>query len=351
MSQWSSHLQPAAGSASIPLPPGAQNVTLFVEPDDTRKPLLDAINGASSSILLEMYQLTDIHMDPNVAKALIAAASKQVNVQILLFKDAYRSFRPPTPNWDDVMLFLSQGHPSLHVQENAAQLGPYALKHQKFMVIDDAAVFIMTANLSSSALGGNNREYLIRDTDPQDIQALQTLFRADWNGEAVSASLLSTTPNLVVSPINSLALLTTLIRSATTSLYLETEEYNDPTITKALLDAVQKQGVQEVKLILPPLKPASSSSQQAQKSAAALAVLQHGGVAVKTDAHYYMHAKLIIVDNTSAFVGSQNLSTESLTGNREVGIIVSNPAAIQRLSSTFDWDWNSVASPTTGHHT
>jgi len=64
MSQWSSHLQPAAGSASILLPPGAQNVTLFVEPDDNRKPLLDAINGATSSILLEMYQLTDISDGP-----------------------------------------------------------------------------------------------------------------------------------------------------------------------------------------------------------------------------------------------------------------------------------------------
>jgi cardiolipin synthase A/B len=350
MSQWSSHLQPAAGAASIPLPPGAQNVTLFVEPDDNRKPIIDAINGAISSILLEIYELTDIHMDPNVAKTLLDAASKQVKVQILLFKDAYRFFSSPTPNWDDVMLFLSKGLPSLQVQENAAQLGPYGKKHQKFMVIDDSAVFIMTANLSSSALGGNNREYLIRDTDPQDIQALQTLFHADWNGGAVSDSLLSKTPNLVVSPINSLAMLTSLIRSAQTSLYLETEEYNDPTITQALLAAVQKQGVQEVKLILPPVQQASSSSQQAtaQKSASALAALQKGGVSVKSNARYYMHAKLIIVDKTIAFVGSQNLGTQSLTGNREVGIVVSNPDAIHRLCNTFGQDWNSVATPTPG---
>jgi len=33
------------------------------------------------------------------------------------------------------------------------------------------------ANLSSSALGGTNREYLIRDTDPQDIQPYKPLSR------------------------------------------------------------------------------------------------------------------------------------------------------------------------------
>jgi cardiolipin synthase A/B len=53
----------------------------------------------------------------------------------------------------------------------------------------------------------------------------------------------------------------------------------------------------------------------------------------------YMHAKIIVVDNKVAYVGSENISVQSLDQNRELGIIVSDPSVLNTLQTTFQYDW------------
>src|SRR5258708_36941752 len=52
-----------------------------------------------------------------------------------------------------------------------------------------------------------------------------------------------------------------------------------------------------------------------------------------------MHAKIIVVDGKKAFVGSENISAQSLDQNRELGIIVSDANVLSRLQTTFQKDW------------
>jgi phosphatidylserine/phosphatidylglycerophosphate/cardiolipin synthase-like enzyme len=40
-----------------------------------------------------------------------------------------------------------------------------------------------------------------------------------------------------------------------------------------------------------------------------------------------------------AFIGSENLSCVSLGDNRECGILVEEPAILQRIESTYNSDW------------
>ena len=74
---------------------------------------------------------------------------------------------------------------------------------------------------------------------------------------------------------------------------------------------------------------------------AAIGNLQAGtpSITITTLAQYYMHAKLIIIDQRLAFVGSQNLTRVSLNNNREVGIIIKNADSVKTLSTTFMLDW------------
>jgi cardiolipin synthase len=77
-------------------------------------------------------------------------------------------------------------------------------------------------------------------------------------------------------------------------------------------------------------------------SQAALTYLAGCGVAVRTypeDAALYIHAKLIRVDAHTVFIGSQNLSAQSLTYNRELGIITHDPAILAATGSTFHSDF------------
>jgi phosphatidylserine/phosphatidylglycerophosphate/cardiolipin synthase-like enzyme len=48
---------------------------------------------------------------------------------------------------------------------------------------------------------------------------------------------------------------------------------------------------------------------------------------------------MILVDNTVAYVGSVNFSSNSIHNNRETGIIFTNVAATQTISSLFESDW------------
>ncbi|MDR3547708.1 MAG: phospholipase D-like domain-containing protein [Candidatus Pacebacteria bacterium] len=53
----------------------------------------------------------------------------------------------------------------------------------------------------------------------------------------------------------------------------------------------------------------------------------------------YIHAKMVLVDDQEAFIGSQNFSATSLQENRELGVLVTNRSIIAKLIRTFGNDW------------
>lgn len=53
----------------------------------------------------------------------------------------------------------------------------------------------------------------------------------------------------------------------------------------------------------------------------------------------YLHGKIIVIDNKKIWLGSQNLTKNSLENNREVGIILTTaPEIIGRISALFEKD-------------
>jgi phosphatidylserine/phosphatidylglycerophosphate/cardiolipin synthase-like enzyme len=211
----------------------------------------------------------------------------------------------------------------------------FSLTHEKGMIIDGTTAYIMTSNFSRSALGGSsgssgfrNREYGIIDTNQQDVQATAAIFMADWNHSTAQFN----DPNLVVSPINARNDFTTLINSAHSTLLIEAEEMNDSDIEQALANAAQH-GVQ-VEVILP-----GANTSSGDTNSQGIATIKQGDVQVREDQQLYMHAKIIVVDNRVAFVGSENISTQSLDQNRELGILVSDPSVMNKLETTFQNDW------------
>ena len=54
--------------------------SLIIMPDDTAKPILDAINGATKSLRIKMF----IFSDPDVLTAVIAAKKRGLKVRVML---------------------------------------------------------------------------------------------------------------------------------------------------------------------------------------------------------------------------------------------------------------------------
>jgi phosphatidylserine/phosphatidylglycerophosphate/cardiolipin synthase-like enzyme len=87
-----------------------------------------------------------------------------------------------------------------------------------------------------------------------------------------------------------------------------------------------------VEVVLP--APASGGPPASQFGA-----LAQAHVAVRYSGHLYMHAKLMVLDGALAFVGSVNFSATSLDANRELGVLVAEPVALNLLAATFRADW------------
>src|SRR5918911_3982501 len=203
----------------------------------------------------------------------------------------------------------------------------FRLTHEKSMLVDGATAYIMTTNFTRSAFKAN-REFDVVDHDARDVATLRALFSADWNDRPYAPR----DPNLPVSPADARPLLTALIRSARHTLDVYAEELQDTGMERALAAAARHRV--RVRVILP----APSGPDRDAPGVARIRAAGAPGDRLR-GALLYVHAHTIIADGRRAFVGSENLSTASLDHNREVGVIVADPGAIQTLGSTFDRDW------------
>lgn len=299
---------------------GVNGVSVFVEPNAGESPIVDAIDGAKKSVWVEMYILSD----KKVVSALEETANRGIDVRVMLEPHPVGT-SAPTSTMDKLRAAGAQ------VEDSDPA---FALTHEKGMIIDGTTAYIMTSNFSRAALGGygssskysssDNREYDIIDTNSGDVQAVSAIFNADWNRSTAQFN----DPNLVVSPVNSRNDFLAFINSAHHTLIIEAEEMQDSAIEQALVNTAHR-GVQ-IEVILP-----SSGTGNDQ----GIQTIKQGGVQVKEDAQLYMHAKMMVADGHEAFVGSENISAESLDHNRELGILISDASVISTLQQTFQQDW------------
>ena len=304
-----------AAAPRVALGAGVRDVDLIVQPDDGVRMITRPIHHATRSIWLTMYLLTN----RTIIHALEYAHAHGVQVRVIL---------EPHP-------YGMRSNPNRYAYNNlrAADIpvhwaSPrFRLTHEKSMLVDGTTAYIMTTNFTRSAFK-SNREFDVVDRDPRNVATLRALFSADWNDRPYAPR----DPNLPVSPTDARPLLTALIRSARHTLDVYAEELQDTGMERALA-AAARHGVR-VRVILP-------APRGPDHDAPGVALIRAAGAQVHRlrQSYLYVHAKAIISDGRRAFVGSENLSTASLDHNREVGVIVADPDAIQTLESTFDRDW------------
>jgi len=194
------------------------------------------------------------------------------------------------------------------------------------VIIDGKTAWSMTMNLTQSS-PTNNREYLAIDTTPADVTEAEAIFAGDFAGKPPA----SASGPLVVAPINALSSITGLIAQAKSTIDIEAEEMSGYHTGDALKAALGR-GV-KVRVVL-------SDSTQTSSGQAAVAEIKGAGGKLVTVSTPYMHAKTMVVDGTTAYVGSENFSTGSLQYNRELGVVFSIASEVQKISSTISSDFS-----------
>ena len=288
------------------------SVSLVTEPTDGRDQILSAINNAHKEILVEVYLLSD----KDIIFALESADKRGVDVRVMLEEHPVGG--------GSLNNTSSKSLQNAGVQfkwTNSA----YTLTHEKAIVIDNAEVIVLSQNLTASSFT-KNREYDIFDTNKQDVDEVRNMFIADWQRNSFTPPV----SHLLVSPVNARSALTSLISSAHSEVDIEVEDIADEQMVSLLCSKVASV---EIKLLTPTLSQLAGNKKDLDE-------LSQCGVTIETIASPYMHAKLIAVDTAQAYVGSVNLSRQSMDENRELGIILTQQDILQSLESTFQSDWS-----------
>lgn len=307
---------PFAGTQQFHVVPSTP-LTLVTMPDDAASTVLSQISHASKSIDLVIYELSD----PAIEQALIEKHTQGVSIRVLLNGGYYGSH---TMNASAFRTLSDAGVPVKYTPAT------FALTHQKTLVTDASTALIMTFNLVPKYYK-TGRDFGIIDSDASDVSAIERTFDADWNGTKINAQ---TGDSLVWSP-GAKEVLVGMIDSAKQSLLVYNEEMQDSDVVAALERAADRNV--SVSIVMT----------DANNWHAAFTDLTAHGVHIRTyapKASRYIHAKMILTDGSEAFLGSENFSTNSLDRNRELGLLIANPAILQALETTFAAD-SSVASP------
>lgn len=303
--------------------PGAgETLALIVEPGNGYRSVDLMIAAARRTVDMSMYELADARTQA----LLIAAARRGVSVRVLLD----RAYRGASVNQAAFAQLRRAGVPVRWAPERT-------LLHQKTVTTDGTASAVLTGNLTTWYYPTTG-DFTVIDRNPGSVSTIASVFARDWRGQPVRPG--PAVAGLVWSPGAGPALIG-LVDSARRTLLVENEEMASAPV-EAALEAAARRGV-DVEVVL----------DAGAAGDAMIAALTGAGVRVATSPGpplaLYPHAKAIVADSTTAFVGSQNFSTAGLDRNRELGLITDAPTVVGPLWRALRSDLSrAVSGPTAG---
>jgi cardiolipin synthase len=292
--------------------------SLIVLPDDSAKPILDAINGAKKLLRVKMF----VFSDPELLKAVLATQARGVKVRVML-NPARRSGEEDN---EKTRKILTQGGVDV-LDSNPA----YDVTHEKSMVVDDTQAFVKSLNWQTKNLT-ETRDYAVVTSHAHEVNEIVDCFEADWSRKAFDSGENS---HLIWCKGNGRDRIAAFIDGAKHSLFLQNERYQDPIIIEHLVRA-QMRGV-KVHLMARP--PHTLKKEKLIEGVGGLRVMDDVGIKVRKMKHLKLHGKMLLADGVRAIVGSINLAPGSFDSRRELAIEVHDDEVVSRLKKIVEHDW------------
>lgn len=304
----------AAGAAVLAtsVPASAATYTAFAFSQSGGQPTIyDFINSATTSLDMTMYELEDT----TAVNDLIALENKGVTVRVVL-DNAHQSANSSA--------YTALTNAGVGVVWSPAS---FVYTHQKTITVDGAKSLVLTGNLTSQYYA-TGRDYGVFTDDTRDVAAIEKVFAADYAGTSVTPT---DGDHLLWSPTDSRSRLLSVVNAATKTLDVEELEFSDSAVVDAIA-ARAKAGV-KVRVVLE--TPGDYADEVSEIEAA-------GGTVVgySDPDGFYIHAKAMVADyglsTQEVEAGSMNISSNSLTNNRELGIILTGTGVAQSVATTVE---------------
>lgn len=273
---------------------------VIVQPRDGIEPLLKGIHNAQQSVEIIIYRLDRLEIE----QALVEAAWRGVNVHALITYTNKENLK------DIKRLEKRLLDAGVKVTRTAEDLVRY---HSKAMIIDRRTLYLLTFNFTFLDIH-HSRSFGIITEDPQLVGEAVGLFEAD----TLQVQPQPAAEDFVISPINARQKLSEFILSAKRQLLIYDNKLSDTQMIKQL-ETCAKTGI-EIKLI-------GTLSRKVKE------------IEVRKLPDLRLHVQAIIRDGQQVFFGSQSLRKVELDRRREVGLITTDPEAVQHFLVIFELDW------------
>lgn len=293
---------------------------LIIEPDDGLDPVRDFISSAQTTLLIKQFTFTE----QSLIRAVIDRSNAGVDVRVML--NAARS-GGDRANDETYEQFRTAG---IAVQWANPK---FYVTHEKSIVVDGNAAMVATYNLMTKYFT-LTRDYGIITSDPGHVRQIIDVFDADWDHVDVSPD---EAVGLLWSNSNSRNQMARFIDKATTHLHIQHPKYVDAVILERIVAAADR-GV-KVKVLCGGRH--GISEWDILDTFSSLRTLRRFGIKVHKQRNLRVHAKLIVVDEREALVGSMNIDRSAFDSRRELGLITDDPAIVARLLEVFGKDWES----------
>jgi len=296
--------------------------SLIILPDDSSRPVLDAIHNAEKSVRVKMFAFS--HQP--LLDAVVAAHQRGVLVKVMLNPERRDG---ETDNDGARDLLLQYG---IDVTESSPSFG---LTHEKSMVIDDEFAFVESLNWTDENFT-ETRDYAVVTPTSHEVLEIIECFEADWAREEFDPG---DDARLIWCPTNGRARIADFIDRAEKTLFVQNERYQDPVIIERLVRAARR----GVKVHVMARAAHHLKADKLLEGVSGLRILDDVGIKIHRLKHLKLHAKMMVADHERAIVGSINLSPGSFDHRRELAIEVDDDHLITRLNKVAHHDWKHSA--------
>lgn len=337
-------------------------------------PLIPLLQQAQRSIDIEIYTM----QDPEVRSLLRSALSRNVQIRVIqdgspagascdVFSNSAPSAQVDAADCEDQRKLVAEVRSSggtyipfdkQNLCPNGGNPGGHGcFQHGKIAVVDRQISLISTGNFDATNLcivsenpSRCDRDWSVIVNDGTVVQTLEALYEADLKGVSYDVRTLipaSLQGILIVSPY-ALQPLVDFVNTATRTIDIETQYLRDPVFNAALI-AAAKRGVQVNVTVSSACAFGKPKNSDVTEFTKVYSAFDKAGISSsmfnssnRINGHSgYMHAKVIIVDGQTGWIGSTNGSTTSMTENREYGVIFESAVGVQKALSVTRADHDS----------
>ena len=292
---------------------------LIVQPDDGLEPVREFIETAKQSLLIKQFTFTE----ESLIEAVIDRKDAGVDVRVMLNPERSGGDRVNDATYERF------GGAGINVKWSNPN---FYVTHEKSIVADENAALVATFNLCAKYFN-QTRDYGIITHDSQHVAQIIEVFNIDWEHRD---SAPSTYEGLLWSNSNSRWHMAHFIDTARHRLDVQHPKYVDAVI----LDRIAAAADRGVKVHVLCGGRHGISDWDILDTFASLRTLRRIGVKVHKQKNLRVHAKLLIVDDEQALLGSMNIDRSAFDLRRELGITITDPLVLARLREVFDTDWD-----------